>query len=103
MLPGRPPTRRHPAVAAVVDDLLQGRGVRPGCCLDVGFAFKKGTALAPAVRAAVNRLEKDGTCDRILKKWGTGPSALSTSRIGPPELRCPGGSGTAGHVRWSGP
>ncbi|PJN33638.1 ABC transporter substrate-binding protein [Streptomyces sp. CB02959] len=55
--------------------------------LDVGFAFKKGTPLAPAFQAAVNRLKKDGTYDRILKKWGTGPSALTASRISPPEIR----------------
>ncbi|MFK0265802.1 ABC transporter substrate-binding protein [Streptomyces angustmyceticus] len=55
--------------------------------LDVGFAFKKGTPLAPAVRAAVNRLKEDGAYDRILKKWGTGRSALKTSRISPPEIR----------------
>ncbi|WP_411132813.1 ABC transporter substrate-binding protein [Streptomyces sp. C10] len=55
--------------------------------LDVGFAFKKGTPLAPAVRAAVNRLKKDGTYGRILKKWDTGPSAIKTSRISPPEIR----------------
>ncbi|MFF0629027.1 ABC transporter substrate-binding protein [Streptomyces sp. NPDC004296] len=55
--------------------------------LDVGFAFKKGTPLAPAFQAAVNRLKKDGTYGRILKKWGTGPSALTASRISPPEIR----------------
>jgi polar amino acid transport system substrate-binding protein len=55
--------------------------------LDVGFAFKKGTPLAPAFQAAVNHLKKDGTYDRILKKWGTGPSAIKTSRISPPEIR----------------
>ncbi|WP_181923959.1 ABC transporter substrate-binding protein [Streptomyces inhibens] len=54
--------------------------------LDVGFAFKKGTPLAPAVRAAVGQLIKDGTYDRILKKWGTGASAIKTSRISPPEI-----------------
>lgn len=54
--------------------------------LDVGFAFRKGTPLAPAVRAAVNRLRKDGAYGRILKKWGTGPSAIKTSRISPPEI-----------------
>ncbi|MFJ6751186.1 MULTISPECIES: ABC transporter substrate-binding protein [unclassified Streptomyces] len=54
--------------------------------LDVGFAFKKGTPLAPAFQAAVNRLKKDGTYDRILKKWGTGPSAIKTSQISPPEI-----------------
>ncbi|KUL33858.1 ABC transporter substrate-binding protein [Streptomyces sp. NRRL F-4489] len=55
--------------------------------LDVGFAFKKGTPLAPAFQAAVNRLMKDGTYARILAKWGTGPSALAASRISPPERR----------------
>ncbi|MGW1375873.1 ABC transporter substrate-binding protein [Streptomyces sp. NPDC002446] len=55
--------------------------------LDVGFAFKKGTPLAPAVRAAVNRLREDGTYDRILKKWGTSPSAIKTSQISPPEIK----------------
>ncbi|MDT0432404.1 ABC transporter substrate-binding protein [Streptomyces salyersiae] len=55
--------------------------------LDVGFAFKKGTPLAPAFRAAVNGLKKDGTYDRILKKWGTDESAIDESRISPPEIR----------------
>ncbi|WP_228924928.1 ABC transporter substrate-binding protein [Streptomyces sp. DH7] len=55
--------------------------------LDVGFAFKKGTPLAPAFRAAVNRLKEDGTYDRILKKWGTSASAIETSEISPPELK----------------
>ncbi|WP_030266828.1 ABC transporter substrate-binding protein [Streptomyces violens] len=52
--------------------------------LDVGFAFKKGSDLTPAFRAAVNRLRKDGTYDRILKKWGTSSSAIDASRINPP-------------------
>ncbi|MFJ1820768.1 ABC transporter substrate-binding protein [Streptomyces sp. NPDC086796] len=55
--------------------------------LDVGFAFKKGTALAPAFRAAVNGLKADGTYDRILKKWGIGASAIRTSQISPPEIK----------------
>lgn len=55
--------------------------------LDVGFAFKKGTPLAPAFRAAVNSLKADGTYDRILKKWGIGASAIKTSQISPPEIR----------------
>ncbi|MFF1711713.1 transporter substrate-binding domain-containing protein [Streptomyces sp. NPDC058268] len=55
--------------------------------LDVGFAFKKGTKLAPAFQAAVNRLIEDGTYDRILKKWGTQGSAIGTSRISPPEIK----------------
>ncbi|MGW2423142.1 ABC transporter substrate-binding protein [Streptomyces sp. NPDC001709] len=55
--------------------------------LDVGFAFKKGTRLAPAFQAAVNRLIADGTYGRILKKWGTTGSAIARSRISPPELK----------------
>ncbi|MFC5174772.1 MULTISPECIES: ABC transporter substrate-binding protein [Streptomyces] len=55
--------------------------------LDVGFAFRKGTPLAPAFRAAVNALKEDGTYDRILKKWGTGESAIESSQISPPEIR----------------
>ncbi|MFC9247973.1 ABC transporter substrate-binding protein [Streptomyces sp. NPDC057136] len=55
--------------------------------LDVGFAFKKGTPLAPAFQAAVNSIKADGTYDRILKKWGTTDSAIETSQISPPELR----------------
>ncbi|MER8220568.1 ABC transporter substrate-binding protein [Streptomyces sp. NPDC094143] len=53
--------------------------------LDVGFAFKKGSPLTKAFRAAVNELIKDGTYARILKKWGTSDSAIETSRINPPE------------------
>ncbi|MEU4928828.1 ABC transporter substrate-binding protein [Streptomyces yokosukanensis] len=55
--------------------------------LDVGFAFKKGTALAPAFQAAVNRLLADGTYTRILRKWGTTGSAIASSRISPPEVK----------------
>ncbi|MFJ9041369.1 ABC transporter substrate-binding protein [Streptomyces sp. NPDC102406] len=55
--------------------------------LDVGFAFKKGTPLAPAFRAAVNKLIANGTYDKILKKWGTTASAITTSRISPPEIK----------------
>ncbi|WP_373309315.1 ABC transporter substrate-binding protein [Streptomyces olivaceoviridis] len=55
--------------------------------LDVGFAFKKGTELAPAFQAAVNRLLSDGTYDRILRKWGTTGSAIEESRVNPPELK----------------
>ncbi|MET9409938.1 ABC transporter substrate-binding protein [Streptomyces sp. NPDC002935] len=55
--------------------------------LDVGFAFKKGSTLAPAFRAAVNKLIADGTYEKILAKWGTKGSAISTSRISPPELK----------------
>ncbi|MET9294623.1 ABC transporter substrate-binding protein [Streptomyces sp. NPDC003077] len=55
--------------------------------LDVGFAFKKGTPLAPAFQAAVNKLHKNGDYARILKKWGTSASAIPVSRISPPEIR----------------
>ncbi|MFJ8084374.1 ABC transporter substrate-binding protein [Streptomyces sp. NPDC096205] len=55
--------------------------------LDVGFAFKKGSKLAPAFQAAVNKLIEDGTYARILKKWGTTGSAITKSRISPPELK----------------
>jgi polar amino acid transport system substrate-binding protein len=54
--------------------------------LDVGFAFKKGSPLAPAFQAAVNKLIADGTYQRILEKWGTRDSAIPESRISPPEL-----------------
>ncbi|MER8183700.1 ABC transporter substrate-binding protein [Kitasatospora sp. NPDC094015] len=53
--------------------------------LDVGFAFKKGSPLTPAFRAAVNQLIKDGTYGRILQKWGTADSAITESLISPPE------------------
>ncbi|MFI6036436.1 ABC transporter substrate-binding protein [Streptomyces sp. NPDC051315] len=53
--------------------------------LDVGFAFKKGTKLAPAFQAAVDRLIADGTYARILEKWGTTGSAIEKSQISPPE------------------
>lgn len=55
--------------------------------LDVGFAFKKGSPLTKAFRAAVDELIKDGTYARILAKWGTAASAIDASRINPPEHR----------------
>ncbi|MGW1506224.1 ABC transporter substrate-binding protein [Streptomyces mirabilis] len=55
--------------------------------LDVGFAFKKDTKLAPAFQAAVNKLIADGTYDKILKKWGTTGSAIAKSEISPPEIK----------------
>ncbi|MGW4805904.1 ABC transporter substrate-binding protein [Kitasatospora sp. NPDC004272] len=53
--------------------------------LDVGFAFKKGSTLTPAFQAAVNELIKDGTYQKILAKWGTTDSAITESKINPPE------------------
>ncbi|MFF5369382.1 ABC transporter substrate-binding protein [Streptomyces sp. NPDC013187] len=55
--------------------------------LDVGFAFKKGSPLTRAFRAAVDELIKNGTYARILRKWGTSASAIDASRINPPEHR----------------
>lgn len=57
--------------------------------LDVGFAFKKGSALTPAFQAAVNGLKADGTYDRILRKWGVTASGIPASRISPPEIPAP--------------
>ncbi|MEV0263234.1 ABC transporter substrate-binding protein [Streptomyces sp. NPDC050617] len=54
--------------------------------LDVGFAFAKGSRLAPAFRAAVEGLIADGSYARILKKWGVGPSAIRHSRLSPHEV-----------------
>nr|WP_223244099.1 ABC transporter substrate-binding protein [Streptomyces sp. CBMA156] len=53
--------------------------------LDVGFALKKGSKLAPALQAAVNQLIKDGTYERILRKYGVAESAIEESQISPPE------------------
>lgn len=55
--------------------------------LDLGFAFEKGTKLAPAFQSAVNKLIADGSYQKILKKWGTTGSAITKSRISPPELK----------------
>ncbi|MER6992199.1 ABC transporter substrate-binding protein [Saccharopolyspora hirsuta] len=55
--------------------------------LDVGFALAKGSPLAPALQAAVNKLIEDGTYQRILQKWGIEPSAIERSEISPPERR----------------
>ncbi|MGW7268650.1 ABC transporter substrate-binding protein [Streptomyces sp. NPDC054842] len=55
--------------------------------LDVGFAFDKGTKLAPAFQAAVDGLIADGTYRRILRKWGTTGSGIGKSRISPPEIK----------------
>lgn len=55
--------------------------------LDVGFALKKHSPLARAFQAAVGRLQKDGTYDRILAKWGTRKSGIEHSQISPPEQK----------------
>ncbi|TDD08363.1 ABC transporter substrate-binding protein [Saccharopolyspora terrae] len=55
--------------------------------LDVGFALPKGSPLAPALQAAVNKLIADGTYQRILHKWGTTASAIPSAQINPTETR----------------
>lgn len=53
--------------------------------LDVGFALPKGSPLAPALQAAVDKLIADGAYARILDKWGARDSAIPASSISPPE------------------
>ncbi|MGW6408081.1 ABC transporter substrate-binding protein [Streptomyces vinaceus] len=72
---------RHQAAQPAAQTAFLGEYHR----LDVGFAFKKGSPLTPALQAAVNELIKDGTYARILKKWGTTASAIDTSQINPAE------------------
>lgn len=72
---------RHQAAQPAAQTVFLGEYHR----LDVGFAFKKGSPLTPALQAAVNELIKDGTYARILKKWGTTASAIDTSQINPAE------------------
>ncbi|WP_190824569.1 transporter substrate-binding domain-containing protein [Saccharopolyspora pogona] len=55
--------------------------------LNVGFALDKGSPLAPALQAAVNKLIADGSYERIVRKWGVEASAIQTSETNPPELR----------------
>ncbi|MFE4636771.1 ABC transporter substrate-binding protein [Streptomyces sp. NPDC056773] len=72
---------RHQAAQPAAQTTFLGEYHR----LDVGFAFKKGSPLTPAFQAAVNELIKEGTYARILRKWGTTPSAIETSQINPAE------------------
>ncbi|WP_053668154.1 ABC transporter substrate-binding protein [Streptomyces sp. NRRL B-1140] len=74
---------RHQAAQPAAQTTFLGEYHR----LDVGFAFKKGSPLTKAFRAAVDELIKNGTYARILKKWGTSASAIDASRINPPEHR----------------
>lgn len=85
---------RSDAVMSTINGLRYAVARQPGLKflnefhrLDVGFAFKKGTKLAPAFQAAVNKLISDGTYEKILKKWGTTGSAIAKSQISPPELK----------------
>ncbi|MGI5447294.1 ABC transporter substrate-binding protein [Streptomyces sp. CA-243310] len=72
---------RHQAAQPAAQSTFLGEYHR----LDVGFAFKKGSPLTPAFEAAVNELIKNGTYERILKKWGTTDSRIDTSRTNPAE------------------
>ncbi|MFD9573397.1 ABC transporter substrate-binding protein [Streptomyces sp. NPDC059982] len=72
---------RHQAAQPAAQTTFLGEYHR----LDVGFALKKGSPLAPALQGAVNELIRNGTYARILEKWGTTASAIDTSRINPPE------------------
>ncbi|MFH9740834.1 ABC transporter substrate-binding protein [Streptomyces roseolus] len=72
---------RHQAAQPAAQTAFLGEFHR----LDVGFAFRKGSPLTPAFRAAVNELIEDGTYARILRKWGTTASAIDASRINPTE------------------
>lgn len=46
-----------------------------------GYGFPKGSALAPAVAAALNVLIADGTYGEILAKWGVSDGAVTTSEV----------------------
>jgi polar amino acid transport system substrate-binding protein len=46
-----------------------------------GFAFPKGSALAPAVAEAMNKLITDGTYGEILSKWGVESGAITESEV----------------------
>ncbi len=46
-----------------------------------GFAFPKGSALEPAIQAAVNVLIQDGTYGEILAKWDVTAGAIEESEI----------------------
>jgi polar amino acid transport system substrate-binding protein len=46
-----------------------------------GFAFPKGSALAPAVAEAMNKLITDGTYGEILSKWGVESGAIAVSEV----------------------
>jgi polar amino acid transport system substrate-binding protein len=46
-----------------------------------GFAFPKGSQLAPVVAQAMNKLIADGTYDEILAKWGVERGAITESEV----------------------
>ena len=51
----------------------EGRLAQIGEAFDTapfGWAFKKGSPLAPAMAAALQKMKEDGTYDRILEPWG---------------------------------
>jgi polar amino acid transport system substrate-binding protein len=50
----------------------------------VGFVTAKGSPLAPAISAAVNKLIASGDYAKILTKWGVPDSGIDKSAINPP-------------------
>jgi polar amino acid transport system substrate-binding protein len=50
----------------------------------VGFVTAKGSPLAPAISAAVNKLIASGDYAKILTKWGVTDSGIDKSAINPP-------------------
>ncbi|MFF9149686.1 ABC transporter substrate-binding protein [Streptomyces sp. NPDC014861] len=87
---------RSDVVMSTINGIRYAVGRQPGTKflneyrrLDVGFAFRKGTPLAPAFQAAVNGLKADGTYDRILRKWGVTASGIDRSEISPREIPAP--------------
>ncbi|MFI6347416.1 ABC transporter substrate-binding protein [Streptomyces sp. NPDC050560] len=50
----------------------------------VGFVTRRGTRLAKALSAAVNKLIDDGTYADILRKWSLPDSGVDASRVNPP-------------------
>nr|UUG47323.1 ABC transporter substrate-binding protein [Amycolatopsis sp.] len=53
---------------------------------DIGFGLRRGSPLAPALSAAVNKLIADGTYAKVLAKWHfPDTAAIGRSEISPPE------------------
>ncbi len=62
----------------------QGKLQRVGAPFDtapLGFAVKKGSPMAAAYAAALNKLKSDGTYDRILRMWGLEDGAIDRASI----------------------
>lgn len=46
-----------------------------------GYAVAKGSTLAKALQAALTEIKKNGTYDKVLKKWGVSAGAISSFKI----------------------